>query len=114
MCCHDISVVGLLCIAGAKAQAEGCLLAGFLCLWWRVLAEAADRFRELVEWAFVAEAVGGRWVACMLAQAEALASALVGKGCLLFTECCRSKPTEEQCLNNTRSREAHVAADGAP
>ena len=28
--------------------------------------------------------------------------------------CCRSKPTEEQCLNNTRSREAHVAADGAP
>ena len=28
--------------------------------------------------------------------------------------CCRSKPTGEQCLNNTRSREAHVAADGAP
>jgi hypothetical protein len=27
--------------------------------------------------------------------------------------CCRSKPTGEQCLNNTRSREAHVAADGA-
>jgi hypothetical protein len=37
-------------------------------------------------------------------------------GCLaLFvTKCCRSKPTWEQCLNNTRSREAHVAADGAP
>jgi hypothetical protein len=28
--------------------------------------------------------------------------------------CCRSKPTGEQCLNNTRSQEAHVAADGAP
>jgi hypothetical protein len=28
--------------------------------------------------------------------------------------CCRSKPTGEQCLNNTRSREAHVAANGAP
>jgi hypothetical protein len=27
---------------------------------------------------------------------------------------CRSKPTGEQCLNNTRSREAHVATDGAP
>jgi hypothetical protein len=30
------------------------------------------------------------------------------------TSCCRSKPTGEQCLNNTRSQEAHVAADGAP
>jgi hypothetical protein len=28
-------------------------------------------------------------------------------------KCCRSKPTGEQCLNNTRSREAHVAADAA-
>jgi hypothetical protein len=28
--------------------------------------------------------------------------------------CCQSKPTGEQCLNNTRSWEAHVAADGAP
>jgi hypothetical protein len=33
---------------------------------------------------------------------------------MVVGECCRSKPTEEQCLNNTRSREAHVAANGAP
>jgi hypothetical protein len=32
----------------------------------------------------------------------------------LVDYCCRSKPTGEQCLNNTRCREAHVATDGAP
>jgi hypothetical protein len=31
---------------------------------------------------------------------------------IIIGSCCRSKPTGEQCLNNTRSREAHVATDG--
>jgi hypothetical protein len=46
------------------------MLANFLCLWCRVLVEATSRFHGLVGWAFVAEAVGWGWVACMFARAE--------------------------------------------
>jgi hypothetical protein len=51
-----------------------------------VLAEAAGRFCGLEGWAFEAEAVGGGQVACMLAQAEGLAFALVGEGYRMSVE----------------------------
>jgi hypothetical protein len=48
LCRHGILVVELLYIAEARAQAKGCLLAGFLYLWCHALVEAAGRFRGLV------------------------------------------------------------------
>jgi hypothetical protein len=57
---------------------------------------------------------GGRWHGSMAMRGGCGDEAMVHAFKRWVRLCCRSKPTGEQCLNNTRSREAHVAADGAP
>jgi hypothetical protein len=51
-----------------------------------------------VGWAFVAEAVGGGWVAYMIARAEALAIALISEGCQLYVEALRVWPILYRCI----------------
>jgi hypothetical protein len=62
-----------------------------------VLVDATGRFPKLVEWAFVAEAMGGGSIAYMLTQAETLVFALIGEGCQLSIKALRTSPFLCQC-----------------
>jgi hypothetical protein len=55
---------------------------------------------NLMDWGFVAGVVGEGWIACMLAQAEALAFDLVGEVYQLFTEALRALLFPYQCTTS--------------